>query len=146
MGLFIGFINFKTAIHSAACTISCHHVNRSARCLGIKKLTFRGVNPWFRMVRSWDKFATIDWAEHPGFAVTNRIISSFSRSKRAFFWEPLPVFLEHKRKCLRLRLSNKWKFLFHCDRLYGLPIGRSQFLGFPISNDWSDFIQGPCIP
>lgn len=59
----------------------------------MKKPTFLGVSPWFRIVRSWDKFATIDWAEHPGFAVTNRIISSFSRSKRAFFWEPLPSLL-----------------------------------------------------
>ncbi len=32
----------------------------------------------------------MDWAEHPGFAVTNRIISDFSRSNRAFFWEPFP--------------------------------------------------------
>ena len=42
------------------------------------------------MTLSWDRFATMDWAEHPGFAVTNRIISFFSRSNRAFFWEPFP--------------------------------------------------------
>ena len=56
----------------------------------MKNPIFRGVSPWFRIVRSCAKFATMDWAEHPGFAVTNRIISSFSRSNRAFFWEPLP--------------------------------------------------------
>ena len=56
----------------------------------MKNPTFLGVRPWFLITRSWDKFATMDCAEHPGFAVTNRIISFFNRSNRAFFWEPFP--------------------------------------------------------
>ena len=31
--------------------------------------------------------------------------------------------------------------LFHCDRLNGLPVGGSQFLGLSIRNNWSDLVQ-----
>jgi hypothetical protein len=56
----------------------------------MKKPTFLGVKPWLRIERSLERLATIDWAEHPGFIPTNRKISSFNRSNRAFFWEPFP--------------------------------------------------------
>lgn len=59
----------------------------------MKKPTLRGVNPWFRIARSFDKFATIDWAEHPGFAPTKLSISVFNRSNRACFCEPFPSLL-----------------------------------------------------
>jgi hypothetical protein len=51
----------------------------------MKNPTFRGVKPWFRIERSWLRLATIDWAEHPGFAPTKLSISFFNRSNLALF-------------------------------------------------------------
>ena len=100
------------------------------------------------MVRSWDKFATIDWAEQPGLAVTNRMISSFSRSKRAFFWEPFPN--------LRGDINaNVYVYTYQTNG--GFPysivtgcvvfqLAVASFLAFPSAMIGAILLSLPCIP
>lgn len=83
------------------------------------------------------------WAEHPGFAVTNCLISLHSRSKRACFWVPL---LLGKDINGQNRMNRYQRFVGTSLKRNGLrrfPVGRCQFLGLPVSDDGVNVVEAP---
>jgi hypothetical protein len=74
----------------------------------MKKPIFLGVRPWFLIDLSCDKLATMDCAEHPGFAPTKFSTSFFNLSNLARFCEPLPNLLGTMSGNHREPISKKW--------------------------------------
>ena len=80
-------------------------------------------------------------AEQPGLAYTNFRTSFARRSNRACFWLPFPCL----RNILRRICVNRYQRFaggsIKPNRLGCLPVGRGQFLCFPVGDDWMDVVQ-----